>query len=222
MGLKLHKEKNLHIHLINWIYFKKKKKNTLPALYHISSVFSHWMPVLSLCCHHLKCILANQTGSIGLEWADSKMEKGRHYLESWGWAIYDLEDWRMERTRWLSHSEMAEWAMKRSIPLALSFGVKSIHRSSFYLLSLEKCVGTLVFASLHHACVSFKHLFFLLCISPCLFQRCPLIESEVTALREILEEVGVISTWILRGPSLLLVFSAAPCNDDLMALPTWR
>lgn len=56
---------------------------------------------------------------------------------------------------------------------------------------------------------------------PCLFQRCPLIEREVTAFREILEEVGVISTWILRAPSLLLLFSAAPCSDDLMALPTW-
>lgn len=57
-------------------------------------------------------------------------------------------------------------------------------------------------------------------VLPCLFQRCPLIESEVTALREILEEVGVISTWILRAPSLLLLFKAAPCSVDLMALPT--
>lgn len=57
-------------------------------------------------------------------------------------------------------------------------------------------------------------------VLPCLFQRCPLIESEVTALREILEEVGVISTWILRAPSLLLLFSAAPCSEDLMAFPT--
>lgn len=58
--------------------------------------------------------------------------------------------------------------------------------------------------------------------SPCLFQRCPLIEREVTAFLEILEEVGVISTWILRAPSLLLLFSAAPCSVDLMALPTWE
>lgn len=58
-------------------------------------------------------------------------------------------------------------------------------------------------------------------VLPCLFQRCPLIEREVTAFREILEEVGVISTWILRAPSLLLLFSAAPCSDDLIALPTW-
>lgn len=60
-----------------------------------------------------------------------------------------------------------------------------------------------------------------LAVLPCLFQRWPLIDSEVTALREILEEVGVISTWILRAPSLLLLFSAAPCSEDLMALPTW-
>lgn len=60
------------------------------------------------------------------------------------------------------------------------------------------------------------------CALPCLFQRCPLIDREVTAFREIREEVGVISTWILRAPSLLLLFSAAPCSDDLMALPTWR
>lgn len=58
-------------------------------------------------------------------------------------------------------------------------------------------------------------------VLPCLFQRCPLMEREVTAFREILEEVGVISTWMLRAPSLLLLFSAAPCSDDLMALPTW-
>lgn len=45
-------------------------------------------------------------------------------------------------------------------------------------------------------------------------------DSEVTALREILEEVGVISTWMLRAPSLLLLFSAAPWSEDLMALPT--
>lgn len=57
-------------------------------------------------------------------------------------------------------------------------------------------------------------------VLPCLFQRCPLMESEVTALREILEEVGVISTWILRAPSLLLLFNAAQCSVDLMALPT--
>lgn len=57
-------------------------------------------------------------------------------------------------------------------------------------------------------------------VLPCLFQRCPLMESEVTALREILEEVGVISTWILRAPSLLLLFNAAPCSVDLIALPT--
>lgn len=57
-------------------------------------------------------------------------------------------------------------------------------------------------------------------VLPFLFQRCPLMESEVTAFREILEEVGVISTWILRAPSLLLLFSAALCRDDLMALPT--
>lgn len=59
------------------------------------------------------------------------------------------------------------------------------------------------------------------CDSPFLFQRCPLIDSEVTAFREILEEDGVISTWMLRAPSLLLLFRAAPCSDDLMALPTW-
>lgn len=43
----------------------------------------------------------------------------------------------------------------------------------------------------------------------------------MTALREMREDVGVISTWMLRAPSLLLLFSAAPWSEDLMALATW-
>lgn len=74
-----------------------------------------------------------------------------------------------------------------------------------------------------HTRVYVSFCFFSPCVwvLPCLFQRCPLMEREVTAFLEILEEVGVISTWMLRAPSLLLLFSAAPCSDDLMALPTW-
>lgn len=81
---------------------------------------------------------------------------------------------------------------------------------------LFSCSGELSF----NRCVPTSRFCPCVCISPCLFQRCPLIEREVTAFREILEEVGVISTWILRAPSLLLLFSAALCIDDLMALPT--
>lgn len=102
-----------------------------------------------------------------------------------------------------------EWSMRRPKPKALSFGVDLFFLPSERVATFLRLVISLGFVS----CV---------CVSPCLFQRCPLIDREVTALREILEEVGVISTWILRAPSLLLLFSAAPCSDDLMALPTWE
>lgn len=56
--------------------------------------------------------------------------------------------------------------------------------------------------------------------SPCRFQRCPRMDRLVTAFLEIREDVGVISTWIDRVPSLL-DFRAAPRSDDLMAFPTF-
>lgn len=56
--------------------------------------------------------------------------------------------------------------------------------------------------------------------SPCRFQRWPRMDILVTAFLEIREEVGVISTWMERMPSLL-DFRAAPWSDDLMAFPTF-
>lgn len=113
--------------------------------------------------------------------------------------------------------------MKRSKLLALSFGMDFSSNIVFistynfdFKMSQEMCEAE----GLPQLC-PYVSVNSCVCALPCLFQRCPLIEREVTAFREIREEVGVISTWILRGPSLLLLFSAAPCSDDLMALPTW-
>lgn len=189
---------DLKLHQRQHIQYKSVRRATLPALCFPVKL------VHALCWISLKLGILACFCTASNFWQILTHRTGSYGFQ-WGdsknvkGTHYELWDWRMTTT----HSDRRTWNGRvsehwRDLNLLLSFLWHGFVLQSNPLLPHPR-----------------------VWVLPCLFQRCPLIESEVTALREILEDVGVISTWILRAPSLLLLFSAALCSEDLMALPTW-